>query len=75
MPSYFYQLKYTQMRKRRSSVQLEQEKKSRLQLEERLTDFGWRLASPFPDLGEDFIVEIYHEGINTGVTFYIQALV
>jgi hypothetical protein len=60
------------MSNRRSSIQLEQEKKSRLQLEECLTDIGWHLASPNPDLGEDFIVEIYHEGQNTGVTFYIQ---
>jgi hypothetical protein len=60
------------MRTRRSSIQLEQEKKSRLQLEERLSDFGWHLVSPSPDLGEDFIVEIYHDGQNTGVTFYIQ---
>jgi len=72
MPSHFYQLEYAQMRKRRSSTQLEQEKKSRLQLEERLSDFGWHLTSPSPDLGEDFIVEVYHEGQNTGVTFYIQ---
>ena len=60
------------MSNRRSSIQSEQEKKSRLQLEECLSDFGWHLASPNPDLGEDFIVEIYHEGQNTGVTFYIQ---
>lgn len=60
------------MSNRRSSVQLEQEKKSRLQLEECLTDFGWHLSSPNPDLGEDFIVEIYNEGQNTGVTFFIQ---
>lgn len=60
------------MNKRRSSIQLEQEKKSRLQLEERLSDFGWHLATPSPDLGEDFIVQIYHEGQNTGVNFYIQ---
>jgi len=60
------------MSNRRSSVQLEQEKKSRLQLEECLTDFGWHLASPNPDLGEDFIVEVYNDGQNTGVTFYIQ---
>lgn len=60
------------MSKRRSTVQLEQEKKSRLQLEECLSDFGWHLTSPNPDLGEDFIVEVYHDGQNTGVTFYIQ---
>lgn len=60
------------MNKRRSSIQLEQEKKSRLQLEERLTDFGWHLVAPNPDLGEDFIVEIYNEGQNKGVMFYIQ---
>src|SRR5260221_10899017 len=60
------------MRKRRSPIQLEQEKKSRLQLEECLSDFGWHLASPSPDLGEDFIVEIYHDGQSKGITFYIQ---
>lgn len=60
------------MNKRRSSIQLEQEKKSRLQLEECLSDFGWHLSAPNPDLGEDFIVEVYHDGENTGVNFYIQ---
>jgi hypothetical protein len=60
------------MSKRRSTSQLEQEKKSRLQLEECLSDFGWHLSSPNPDLGEDFIVEVYHQGRNTGVAFYVQ---
>lgn len=60
------------MGNRRSSLQLEQEQKSRHQLAERLSDFGWHFTSPSPDLGEDFIVEIYHEGQNTGITFYVQ---
>ena len=60
------------MGRRRSSIQLEQEKKSRLQLEECFSDFGWHLVSPSPDLGEDFIVEIYNDGQNSGITFYIQ---
>lgn len=60
------------MSKRRSSIQVEQEQRSRHQLADRLSDFGWHFTSPSPDLGEDFIVEVYHEGKNTGVTFYIQ---
>ncbi|MBI5822604.1 MAG: DUF4365 domain-containing protein [Chloroflexi bacterium] len=60
------------MGNRRSSIQLEQEQKSRHQLAERLIDFGWHCTSPSPDLGEDFIVDIYHDGQNTGVNFYIQ---
>lgn len=60
------------MGNRRSSTQLEQEQISRHQLAERLSQFGWHFTSPSPDLGEDFIVEVYHEGQNTGVIFYIQ---
>jgi len=57
---------------RRSSIQVEQEQRSKHQLAERLSEIGWYFTSPSLDLGEDFIVEIYHEGKNTGVTFYIQ---
>src|SRR5512145_530876 len=60
------------MSRRRSSIQVEQEQRSRHQLAERFSDFGWHFTSPSPDLGEDFIVEVYHEGKNTGVMFYIQ---
>jgi hypothetical protein len=72
MPPYFNQLEYVQNEKTTLFDSTGTGKKSRLQLEERLSDFGWHLTSPSPDLGEDFIVEIYHEGQNTGVTFYIQ---
>lgn len=55
----------------RYSTQLQQEQISRHQLCERLAEFGWVPTSPL-DLGEDFIVHIYHEGKATGVTFHIQ---
>lgn len=55
----------------RYTPQKQQELRSRHQLSERLTDFGWLPVVP-EDLGEDFIVHIYHEGRATGVNFYIQ---
>jgi hypothetical protein len=60
------------MSTRRSSTQLEQEQISRHQLSERLSQYRWHFSFPSPDFGEDFIVEIYNNGQNTGVTFYIQ---
>lgn len=55
----------------RYTPQKQQELRSRHQLSERLTDFGWLPFVP-EDLGEDFIVHIYHEGRATGVNFYVQ---
>ncbi|MCP4421152.1 MAG: DUF4365 domain-containing protein [Chloroflexi bacterium] len=55
----------------RYTPQKQQELRSRHQLSERLTDFGWLPTVP-EDLGEDFIVHIYHEGRATGVNFYVQ---
>ena len=69
---FLFDVKIYLMNMRRSSIQVEQEQRSKHQLAERLSDFGWHFTSPSPDLGEDFIVEIYHKGKNTGVTFYIQ---
>jgi hypothetical protein len=50
---------------------MRQEEKSRGQLRACLADEGWTVAEP-KDLGEDFLVSIYHEGRATGVTFPIQ---
>lgn len=55
----------------RYTPQKQQELRSRHQLSERLTEFGWLPIAP-EDLGEDFIVHIYHEGRATGVNFYVQ---
>lgn len=56
----------------RFTPQIKQEQKSRKQIEERLTDFGWLATTPL-DLGEDYIVHIYMNGRATGVIFHIQA--
>lgn len=50
---------------------MRQEEISRHQLCERLVSFGWLATSP-KDLGEDFLVHIYHDGRATGVTFHVQ---
>lgn len=55
----------------RYTPQKKQELRSRHQLADRLTDFGWVPVVP-EDLGEDFIVHIYHEGQATGVNFFTQ---
>ena len=55
----------------RYTPQKKQELRSRHQLADRLTEFGWVPVVP-EDLGEDFIVHIYHEGRATGVNFFVQ---
>ena len=59
------------MTNRRYSKESQQEHRSKAQLTDRLTDFGWIPVSP-PDFGEDFIVSVYHDGEATGINFYIQ---
>ncbi|MFP4438423.1 MAG: DUF4365 domain-containing protein [Chloroflexaceae bacterium] len=56
----------------RYTDQMRQEQISRNQLSERLAEFGWVIAAPVPDLGEDFVVHIYFEGRATGVMFHVQ---
>ncbi|WP_420645770.1 DUF4365 domain-containing protein [Candidatus Leptofilum sp.] len=55
----------------RYTPQMQQELRSRFQLAERLVEFGWIPVVP-EDLGEDFIIHIYHEGRATGVNFFVQ---
>lgn len=59
------------MPNRRYSKESQQEHRSKAQLTDRFTDFGWIPVSP-PDFGEDFIVSIYIVGEATGVNFYVQ---
>ena len=57
---------------RRQSPEFTQERKSRHQIEELFESFGWMTTTP-PDLGEDFIIHIYFDGIATGASFFVQA--
>jgi hypothetical protein len=61
----------TRLGMKRMTSEIHQEQISRGQLVARLSEFGWMSASP-PDLGEDFIVSVYHDGIATGIGFYVQ---
>jgi hypothetical protein len=56
----------------RWTKQQQQESISRYQLATRLSEYGWVPESVSPDLGEDFIVNIYDSGIWSGLSFYIQ---
>jgi hypothetical protein len=60
------------MSKPRYSKQSEQEAISRAQLDELLSNFGWVVNAIARDVGEDFVVQIYDDGISSGITFYVQ---
>jgi len=61
------------MSQSRFSPQINQERISRKQIEERLVNFGWVATPPEVDLGEDYFIHIYIGGRATGVSFYAQA--
>lgn len=42
------------------------------QVLERFTKFGWLVAKPTLDLGEDFVVHIWNNGRATGIGFHVQ---
>lgn len=42
------------------------------QVLERFTKFGWLVAKPTLDLGEDFVVHILNNGRATGIGFHVQ---
>jgi hypothetical protein len=58
--------------KRRLSEQQQQEYRSRDQLADRFDDYGWVPDPISRDLGEDFIVQIYDEGVSSGLAFFVQ---
>lgn len=56
----------------RRSRQNEQEQRSIHQFGERLVEAGWEHTRVQNDLGEDFIVLLYHRGEAVGVSFWVQ---
>ncbi len=59
-------------RRRRLSPQQKQENVSRKQFGDFLEPHEWITADVHPDLGEDFLVRIYENGVSTGLSFYVQ---
>jgi hypothetical protein len=57
---------------RRSSTQQDQEIQSRKQFEGLISSIGWKPTDVTPDLGEDFLIRIYDQGVSTGLSFYVQ---
>ena len=58
--------------RRRKSPQQQQENISRKQFEVFLEQHEWGTYDIFPDLGEDILVQIYEDGVSTGISFYVQ---
>ncbi|MFC2023923.1 DUF4365 domain-containing protein [Chloroflexota bacterium] len=62
----------TDSRLRRLSREQQQEFRSRDQLADRFDEYGWIPGSIARDLGEDFLVRIYDEGVSSGLSFFVQ---
>ncbi len=60
------------VKKRRKSPQQKQENVSRKQFEEFLEQHDWGTYDISPDFGEDVLVQVYENGISTGISFYVQ---
>ncbi|KYF75474.1 hypothetical protein BE17_19125 [Sorangium cellulosum] len=59
-------------RGRRYSREVQQEDRSAAQLRARLAEVGWLADRHERDVGEDFLVRIYDQGISTGLLFHVQ---
>lgn len=59
-------------KKKRFSDQQKQENISRHQFREFLEQYGFVTSDISPDLGEDFLVRIYDDEADTGISFYVQ---
>lgn len=57
---------------KRFSEKQQQGHRAETQVHERFADFGWPVAKPLVDLGEDFVVHIWNSGRATGIDFYVQ---
>lgn len=56
----------------RRTKQSEQERVSRHQLAELLESHGWVVDGDIQDLGEDFLIRIFDDGVWTGMAFFLQ---
>lgn len=58
--------------KKRSMPADDQETRSEGQLIDRLGELGWKPQGPRKDKGEDFLVQIWDDGVSSGLSFYVQ---
>lgn len=57
---------------RRFGWQDRQEAASKADFLKRLAQLGWNALEPAKDLGEDYLVQIYDDGVSSGLSFYVQ---
>jgi len=57
---------------RRSVASDDQEARSVGQFIDRLGELGWKAQGPRKDYGEDYLVQIWDEGVPSGLSFYVQ---
>jgi len=60
------------VKRRRYTLEKKQEQISRAQFKDFLEPFEWIPSDIDPDLGEDFFIRIYENGISTGLSLYVQ---
>ncbi len=57
---------------RRFGWQDGQEAESKADFLKRLAQLRWNVLEPAKDLGEDYLVQIYDDGVSSGLSFYVQ---
>lgn len=60
------------MRQQRLTKQMKQGSRGQNQIADQFYEIGWVPSTPLLDLGEDFIIHIYINGVPTGYTFHAQ---
>lgn len=60
------------MPRKRLGKQTKQEQISRAQFTEFISAYGWVASSIEPDLGEDFLVKIFRNGVPSGISLQVQ---
>ena len=60
------------MRKIRKSAAQQQENRSKHQIRDCFEAYGWTSDIIETDLGEDIQIHVYHDGVASGVNFYVQ---
>jgi hypothetical protein len=50
----------------------QQEAESKADFAKCLAKLGWNVMQPEKDLGEDYLVQIYDDGVSSGLSFYVQ---
>jgi len=60
------------MPRKRLGKETKQERDSRRQFKDFIEGYGWVVYDEDPDLGEDFLIKIFRDGVPSGISFQVQ---